>query len=222
MKITVEGIKKKYRKKKVLEKIDFTAQSGQCIGIIGGNGCGKSTLFSILAGVNKADGGSFYWDETDLLKDGKKRADVVGYVPQGTPLIEELNAYDNLLLWYDKSVLQQELETGFLAVLGIGDFLKVQVSKMSGGMKKRLSIGCAVAHRPQVLLLDEPSAALDIVCKKKITEYLKAYKKLGGIIFIATHDPLELEICDCIYIMKNGMLEEYQYSGNLHDLAERL
>lgn len=222
MEIRVEGIRKKYRKKTVLERIDFTGASGQCIGIAGANGCGKSTLFSILAGVNKADSGAFLCDGVNLLADMKKRAEIVGYVPQGTPLIEELNAYDNLLLWYEKERLAEELEKGFLCVLEIGEFLKVPVGKMSGGMKKRLSIGCAVAHNPKILLLDEPSAALDLVCKESISNYLNEYKKQGGIILLASHDLQELKDCDCVYVMKNGVLSPCKVNGDIHDLVGKL
>ena len=78
----------------------FTVESGKCVGILGGNGCGKSTLLSILAGVQQADGGSFLYEgEKDLFTFPRQRAQLVGYVPQGTPLIEELTAKDNLSLW---------------------------------------------------------------------------------------------------------------------------
>lgn len=219
MKIAISGIQKKYGKKQVLKDISFQTESGKCIGIVGGNGCGKSTLFSILAGVNCGNGGSFFCDGNNLLKMTALRTKLVGYVPQGTPLIEELNAYDNLLLWYDAKTIQQELSSGVLGMLGIESFLKIPVCKMSGGMKKRLAIGCAVAHKPRILLLDEPSAALDLVCKERIYNYLRDYKKQGNTIFLATHDVQELELCDEIYIMKEGVLEPYDYDGNVHRLV---
>ena len=136
----IKNIKKKYGKKIVLEDISFSVQEGKCVGILGGNGCGKSTLLSILAGVQKADNGSFLWEGADLFADGKVRSEILGYVPQGNPLMEELTAWDNLRLWYDKESLKKELEEGVLAMLGIPGFIRVPVKKMSGGMKKRLSI----------------------------------------------------------------------------------
>lgn len=222
MEITVAGITKKYRKEQVLNGVDLQVQEGRCIGILGSNGSGKSTLLSILAGVLSPDGGSFACDGEELLTDPKRRAEVVGYVPQGTPLLEELTAWDNLLLWYDKKDLVRQLEDGVLAMLGIGDFLKTQVSKMSGGMKKRLSIGCAVAKRPPVLLLDEPTAALDIVCKQAIASYLKDYKASGGILILATHDVQELSLCDEWYILKDGKLMPFRFDGNLDALVAQL
>lgn len=222
MLIEICNIKKKYGKNDILRGIDLKAENGQCIGILGGNGSGKSTLLSILAGVNRCTEGSFTLDGRDLLKNTKLRASSVGYVPQGTPLFEELTAYDNLLLWYEKDKIKYELENGILGILGIDDFLKVPVNKMSGGMKKRLAIGCSVFNSPKILLLDEPSAALDLVCKERISNYLKAFKSNGGIILLATHDVGEIDLCDSIYIMKNGVLSKYDYDGNIHRLVGNL
>ncbi|MBE6718903.1 MAG: ATP-binding cassette domain-containing protein [Ruminococcaceae bacterium] len=222
MEIQISNIKKKYGKKSVLNGISFSTSEGKCIGILGGNGCGKSTLFSILAGISREDSGTFLCDGIDIIKNKKLRSEILGYVPQGTPLFEELNAYDNLLLWYEPEELEYELQEGILAMLGVNTFLKTQVCKMSGGMKKRLAIGCAVAHKPKILLLDEPSAALDLICKERISNYLKNFKSNGGIILLATHDVGELELCDEMYIMKNGVLSPYSYDGNVHRLVGNL
>lgn len=220
--VEINSVKKKYTKKIVLRDITLTVQEGSCVGILGGNGSGKSTLLSILGGVQRADSGSFLWEGTDLFADEKQRSRILGYVPQGNPLMEELTAWDNLRLWYDKAELRRELEDGVLAMLGIPDFLKVPVKKMSGGMKKRLSIGCAVANHPKVLLLDEPSAALDLICKERIGNYLKDFKAQGGSILLATHDVQELDLCDALFILKDGVLIPYTYDGNIHRLVGRL
>lgn len=222
MKIEIKNIAKSYKKKEVLKDISLCAESGQCVGILGGNGCGKSTLLSILAGVLRADKGDFICDGKSLFADAKLRNRVVGYVPQGTPLIDELTAYDNLLLWYSKKDLEKELESGVLSLLSIKEFLHTRVSRMSGGMKKRLSIGCAMAKHPPVLLLDEASAALDLECKEKIAEYLTKYKGAGGILFLTTHDSMELSLCDKWYIIKDGILKPFEYDGNIRKLSESL
>lgn len=222
MKIEIKEIKKNYGKKQVLESVSFETTGGNCVGILGGNGSGKSTLLSILAGVQKADAGAFLYEGKDLFRNRTQRTRLVGYIPQGTPLLEELTAYDNLLLWYDKETLKKELESGNLAMLGVGEFLKVPVSKLSGGMKKRLSIGCAISGRPPVLLLDEPMAALDITCKQKIHDYVQKHKENGGIAILVTHDLMELSLCDQCYIMKNGRLVPFQYTGNVDDLVKCL
>lgn len=222
MAIELIGIRKSYRHKKVLEGVSLKVEEGSCVGILGGNGCGKSTLLSILAGVQRADEGTFLYQGENLLRDGARRNSVLGYVPQGNPLIEELNAWDNLRMWYDKNTIRRELAGGVLSMLGIDSFLKVPVRKMSGGMKKRLSIGCTVAAHPKILLLDEPSTALDLICKEHIYQYLKQYKKEGGIVLLTTHDTQELELCDQCCILKQGVLSPYQYDGDIHRLAGNL
>lgn len=222
MQIEITHIAKKFKKKQVLKDICLTAEGGTCIGILGANGSGKSTFLSILAGIQGCEGGSFLYDGMDLLTNTKKRTELVGYVPQGTPLIEELSAKDNLLLWYDKKSMGQELHDGVLSLLGIGDFLNVTVSKMSGGMKKRLSIGCAMAKKPPILLLDEPTAALDLSCKQTISSWLQSYKQDGGILLLTTHDAMELALCDSWYILKDGVLQPFVYNGDIHELVERL
>ena len=220
--IQINHLSKNYGKKTV-HNISLCVDRGTCVGILGENGCGKSTFLSILAGTLPGKSGEFLYNGSDLFQNRKAHASIVGYVPQGIPLLEELHALDNLRLWYrSRKELKQELENGVLAMLGIPDFLKVPVSRMSGGMKKRLSIGCAVAHHPKVLLLDEPSAALDLICKERIANYLLEFKRQGGIVLLTTHDIQELPLCDALYILKQGSLIPYTYDGNYHHLAGKL
>ncbi len=222
MDVEIAGIKKAYSRKKVLTDISFSIGAGSCAAILGSNGSGKSTLLSILAGVRKADGGSFFYRGTDLLREPGQIPRTLGYVPQEDPLMEELNAWDNLRMWYDRETLKRELAEGALKILGIDSFLKTPVRRMSGGMKKRLSIGCAVVSHPGILVLDEPSAALDPVCKENIRQFLDAYRREGGIVLMATHDAQDLELCNACYILKDGTLHPWQYDGDFHRLAEAL
>ena len=219
--LELRGIAKKYGKKTVLSDVSFSASPGECLGVIGGNGSGKSTLLSLLAGVCKPDRGSFFWQEKDLFSDPKALRETVGFVPQGTPLFEELTAEDHLKLWYSSSAMKRELQSGILKRLGIDAFLKVRVSRLSGGMKKRLSIGCAMASHPKILLLDEPSAALDLPCKAEIHAYFEAFKKAGGIILLVTHDLQEIDLCDRLYLLKDGKAV-VQGAADLKSLAEKM
>lgn len=220
--IEVRHVQKKYRRKTVLRDVTVSAGPGECIGILGGNGSGKSTLLKTLAGVLRPDGGSFTLGGADLFRDHKRRAAAVGYVPQGTPLLRELTAMDHLRLWYRPEALRRGLSGGVLEMLGVTGFLKTPVGKMSEGMKKRLSIGCALASNPRVLLLDEPSAALDLVCKANILDYFCMYRNRGGILLIATHDPQELELCTGYRLLREGVAEPYEYRGDLRRLSEDL
>lgn len=221
--IEIRHLCKKYGKKTIFEELSLKAYEGSCVGILGENGCGKSTFLAALSGTLPGVRGEFLYQGSDLFKERKLRERLVGYVPQGTPLLEELTALDNLRLWYPgRRELKAELTDGVLAMLGIGDFLKVPVRKMSGGMKKRLAIGCAMASHPRILLLDEPSAALDLICKERIINYLEAFKAGGGIIFLTTHDIQELPVCDRLFILKDQKLAPYIYDGNYHRLVGSL
>ena len=220
--IEIKGIKKKYRKHRVLENVNLEIEQGNIVGILGENGSGKSTLLTILAGLQRPDSGFFNIDGRDLLKNGKLRNELVAYVPQESPLISELTAWDNLRMWYKPDRLKKELSDGFLAMLGIDQFIKVPVNQMSGGMKKRLTIGCAINSDPKILLLDEPTAALDLVCKERIYTYFEQFKRQGGTLILATHEVQEIELCDQCYILKNGQFSSYKYDGDIPHLIGRL
>ena len=230
MQISVRNIRKNYRRKEVLKDISFEAGSGSRIGILGRNGCGKSTLLSVLAGSLKADGGQFlvsddsHPETADLLSSPRLRSSLVGYVPQTPPLFEELSALDNLRLWYTggRKVLERELEDGILKDLKITEFLHKNVRSLSGGMKKRLSIGCALASHPSILLLDEPGAALDLTAKEMIVRYLDHFCTNGGIVLIATHERTEIEACSSTYILRDGIAVPYRFDGDMQHLASQL
>ena len=190
--------------------------------ILGANGTGKSTLLKILSGVLRPNAGRFLWQGEDLLRNSRFRASSVAYVPQGTPLIEELSARDNLRLWYEPEALARSLDDGVLRRLGLDEFLQTQASQLSGGMRKRLSIGCALARDPTILLLDEPTAALDLVAKERILCCFEDFRQNGGLLVIASHDPWELELCDDWRLLRGGVLEPYAYTGERSRLIRDL
>jgi len=107
-------------------------------------------------------------------------------------------------------------------MLGIGDFLKTRVSKLSGGMKKRLAIACSISYDPKILLLDEPCTALDIICKESIYSYISSHLKKGGTVILASHDVYELSLCDDLYLLKNGVLKYYSGERELDSLVKAL
>ncbi len=222
-----EHIKKTYSRKRkpVLTDVSLKAEGGQCVGILGANGCGKSTLLSILSGSIALDGGSVRLEDSredgEAVSMGRNRGQWAAYVPQENPLIEELTARDNLRLWYadNPGRLKTELDSGLLGILGIQEFIDVRVREMSGGMKKRVSIGCAMAKNPPVLLLDEPGAALDLPCKERISVYLRECLRQGKLIIIATHEEREIQMCNRLMLLKDGILQEISYDGDIHHLA---
>ena len=218
----LRDIRKSYGKKTVLRGVSFGAERGEAIGIVGANGSGKSTLLRVLSGVLRSDAGEFYWEGSDLLRSRPALERTVAYVPQGTPLIEELSALDNLRLWYDADALRASLHDGMLRQLGVQDFLKVPASRLSGGMRKRLSIGCAISRDPQILLLDEPAAALDLAARERLLDYFAAFRARGGLIIMATHDLRELESCSRCFLLRGGIAEPYVFDGDTQALAREL
>ena len=200
-----------YGRKSVLTGVSFAVEAGQCVGIVGTNGSGKSTLLNILAGLRKPDSGDIFFDGQQAA--GKTRGQLfrafVGYVPQENNLIPELSVMDNLRLWYQESeALKQGLSSGFLHELGLHEMCHLKAGKLSGGMRKRVSIGCALAGNPVILKLDDPDAALDLPGKADIRRYLAMYRQMGGTIILATHDETDLNLCDRVFALNGGMSRE--------------
>ena len=208
--IEVKSVAKKYGRHEVLKNVSFYANTGECVGIVGANGCGKSTLLKILSGSIKPDSGSLVYDGADPLKNVKIFERLIGYVPQENPLMTQLSVMDNLKFWYCDSSrsLKNDLINGAPAMLGISAYADKRVDRLSGGQKKRLSIACALAKQPPVLIMDEPGASLDIVCKEDIKNYLQRYIQSGGTVILTSHEQTELELCSRMYLLKNGTMHE--------------
>ena len=206
--LEVTNIHKKYGKRTILKGVTFSARPGECVGIIGGNGCGKTTLLSVLAGVNRPDSGSIRFNDEEAV--GKRRLfeKNAAYVPQENPLIPELSAKDNYYLWFrgDRIRMEEDLRTGAGMRLGLRDFFSVPAGKLSGGQKKRLSIAAALSNQASVLIMDEPGAALDLAAKQEILNYIKEYMARGGIVVLTSHEMTEISVCTKLYILKNGVL----------------
>ncbi len=203
-----------YRNQKILDNVSFKLEAGECAALIGANGSGKSTLLSILAGVRKGSTGnaSFKFtrgDKTfDLFKDKKSASKLIGYVPQDDPLMPELTVRDNLLLWSDSpaSKLEELLSGPAIKALDITSFLKKPVRALSGGMRRRVTIACAMINSPDILILDEPASALDLNFRSEIRDYLDLFHRSGGTFILSTHDEADLDICNKILLLKGSHL----------------
>ena len=141
----------------------------------------------------------------------------MGYVPQENPLISELTAIDNLRIWSDMSrdEMEEEIAKEPLSILGVYEFADRKVNSLSGGMKKRLSITATLITKPEVLLMDEPFAALDMVAKHDILDYIVTFKNQGGIVIVASHEEEVLNFCDRIYFIKDHEIREIDKNSNI-------
>lgn len=191
--VTIEKVSLKY-KKTVLTDVTITAEKGDVIGLLGLNGSGKSTLLSAIAGLRRTSSGT-------IKVTGK-----AGFVTQENALIDELTAMDNLKMWtpLSKAEILKELTETELSILKVNDFIDLKVKRMSGGMKKRLAIASVLLSKPDILLLDEPLAALDIPAKNDIIKFIDSFRAKGGTVFIASHSEELFKHCSKIYLLKNG------------------
>lgn len=188
---TINDISKAYGSNIVLDQVSLTANEGEAIGILGANGSGKSTLLSCIA------------------KASAKNPDYrIGYLPQENPLFDELKPIDNLRMWSDlsKKEILSILNEPPISDMGIDRFLDTPVRKMSGGMKKRVSLVSVLINRPQVLLLDEPFAALDLPAKQDFLADMNTFLKQKGIIIVASHEEEIFRFCNKVYLLKDAKL----------------
>ena len=165
-----------YGKKPILENVNLSLDAGQCAVIAGQNGCGKTTLLSLIAGIYKPSSGS-------VNVQGK-----IGYVPQNPALIADATVGENLRFFADVAKCDIPKELPF----DVSSFLKKRVSRISGGMKKQVSIACAMIGDPSVILLDEPCSALDIRFKNDLLDQVSRWKNEGKAIVYVGHDPHEI------------------------------
>lgn len=200
MDVRIEGICHSYGKEKVLNNVTLSISGGTCICITGRNGCGKTTLLTILAGIIAPDSGTI---DLGVAK--------VGYVPQINPLLEDVSVRSNLKLWADS----KELLDCVVKKYDLQEILNKRVNALSGGMKRRLSIACAMVNNPDILILDEPTAALDIEYKALIHSQIKEFVEAGGAVIMVSHEQEELEMGDMCYIIQDGLLSELNMHKNI-------
>lgn len=217
----VEHISFSYRKKEVLRDISFTAKEGDFIGIIGKNGCGKSTLLSVLAGVKRPANGMVSYQGTPLFHKKSSPADIIGYVPQLNPLLPELSVQDNVRLWKRENTAPDTSSDELFRRLELTDVMHTPVAKLSEGLKKRVSIASVLQNNPKILILDEPSAALDLPCKEVIHKQLRSFSDNGGIVLFTSHEEAEFALCSTLYILKEGILLPVSDTSDKHSLIQQ-
>ena len=207
--ITVSKLRKSYRKGQVqaLRGLNFTVDEGEIYGLIGPDGAGKTTLFRIMATLLLPDEGTVSVDGLDVVRDYKAIRRRIGYMPGRFSLYQDLSVEENLSFF--ASIFHTSIEENYDLVKDIYEqiepFKTRKAGKLSGGMKQKLALSCALIHAPRVLILDEPTTGVDPVSRKEFWEMLKRLRLQHGITIIASTPYMdEAGQCDRIALMQDG------------------
>jgi len=208
--IQVDHIVKTYNhgRVKALADVSFSVEKGQLFGLIGPDGAGKTSLFRILTTLLPADSGTAFVRGLDTSKDHRQIRAHLGYMPGRFSLYQDLTVEENLAFF--AAVFGTTVEGNYDQVRDIYDQLKPfrtrPAGKLSGGMKQKLALCCALIHRPQVLFLDEPTTGVDVVSRKEFWEMLKRLKDQGISILVSTPYMDEATLCDRIALIQKGRI----------------
>lgn len=206
--ITLNNITKTYNKGAVLavDNVSLSVKEGEVFGLIGPDGAGKSTIFRLLTTLLLADKGEATVAGLDVVKDFKAIRGVVGYMPGKFSLYQDLTVEENLEFF--ATVFNTSIEENYHLIkdiyVQIEPFKDRRAGKLSGGMKQKLALCCALIHKPKVLFLDEPTTGVDVVSRKEFWEMLKRLKQQGITIMVSTSYMDEATLCDRIALILNG------------------
>ena len=204
--IHCESVSKRYEETEALKGINFDVHKGEIFGIIGPDGAGKTTLFRILTTLILANSGTASVDGFDVVKDYKEIRKRVGYMPGRFSLYQDLTVEENLKFF--ATVFNTTIEENYELIKDIYQqiepFKKRRAGKLSGGMKQKLALSCALIHKPSVLFLDEPTTGVDPVSRKEFWGMLKKLKEQGITILVSTPYMDEASLCDRIALIQNG------------------
>ena len=210
MSITVSNISKSYGKVTALTDISFDVKPGELFGLIGPDGAGKTTLFRILTTLLLADKGQAVVAGYDVLKEYKSIRNSVGYMPGRFSLYQDLTVEENLNFF--ATIFGTTIEENYDLIkdiyVQIEPFKTRRAGKLSGGMKQKLALSCALIHKPKVLFLDEPTTGVDPVSRKEFWEMLKRLQQKGITILVSTPYMDEAALCDRIALIQDGKILE--------------
>lgn len=226
--VTVKDLNKTYRRGKVmaLKGLNFSVEEGEIYGIIGPDGAGKTSLFRILTTLLLADSGQATVDGYDVVKDYKQIRKRIGYMPGRFSLYQDLSVEENLSFF--ATIFGTTIEENYHLIEDIykqiEPFRTRKAGKLSGGMKQKLALSCALIHAPRVLFLDEPTTGVDPVSRKEFWEMLKKLQKEHGItIIVSTPYMDEAVLCDRIALIQDGeFLKIDSPQGIVSSYTERL
>lgn len=214
--ITAESITKSYgsgaSENKVLKGISVSIDDGDYVVILGASGSGKSTFLNVVSGLERADSGSVKYDGVDITKLSDKeltkfRRDKIGFIFQQYYLLPNMTVEKNVRMGADLSDNDNYKE--IIQAVGLGDKLKSYPSELSGGEQQRVSVARALAKRPEILFLDEPTGALDEETGRQVLDYIsKLHRELGFTVIMITHNQNIAEMAKTVIKMNSGRIAE--------------
>ncbi|NDP27097.1 MAG: ABC transporter ATP-binding protein [Flavobacterium sp.] len=217
MSIQVQNISKSYNKIKAVEAISFEVNEGELFGLIGPDGAGKTTIFRILTTLLLANEGLATVAGYDVIRDYKTIRNLVGYMPGKFSLYQDLSVEENLTFF--ATIFGTTIEENYDLIKDI--YIQIQPFKtrragaLSGGMKQKLALCCALIHKPKVLFLDEPTTGVDPVSRKEFWEMLKRLQQKGITILVSTPYMDEAALCDRIALIQKGKILKIDSPENI-------
>ncbi len=216
--VSVKNISKKYgRDKLAVDDVSFSVSKGEIFGLIGPDGAGKTSIFRMLTTLLLPDGGSATVDGLDIVKDYKQIRSRVGYMPGRFSLYPDLSIEENLNFF--ATVFNTTVEENYNLIediyVQIEPFKKRRAGKLSGGMKQKLALCCALIHKPEVLFLDEPTTGVDPVSRREFWGMLKKLKEQNITIVVSTPYMDEADLCDRIALLQLGKILSVDTPANI-------
>lgn len=209
--IKIQNITKTFGKKqevKALQNINLEVPEGSLYGLIGPDGAGKTTLFRILTTLLLPDGGEATVMGHSILENFKKIREIVGYMPGRFSLYQDLSVRENLEIF--ATLFNTTIEENYDLIkdiyIQLEPFSKRRAGALSGGMKQKLALCCALVHKPEILFLDEPTTGVDVVSRKEFWQMLKKLNADGITIFVSTPYMDEATMCDRIALIQEGKI----------------
>jgi len=221
--IEVHGLIKRFDAIAAVDELSFAVDRGEIFGLVGPDGAGKTTTMRMLAGVMRPDGGSIVIDGVDVIADPEESKQHISYMPQRFGLYEDLTVDENIRFYADlfeiSASTREERARRLLAASGMTKFRSRLAGQLSGGMKQKLGLTCALVHTPQILLLDEPTTGVDPVSRRDFWRILYGLREDGVTIIITTAYLDEAERCNRLALLHGGRA---LYCDTPHALKQRM
>lgn len=215
--IEVINITKYYGNVLALDSVSISVEKGELFGVIGPDGAGKTSLFEILVTLQTASQGDTFVDGLNCQKEYKDIRKIIGYMPGRFSLYQDLSVRENLNFFAE--IFGSSIEDGRELIediwVQIEPFSSRKAGKLSGGMKQKLALCCALVHKPKVLFLDEPTTGVDPVSRKEFWQMLKRLKAKGITIFVSTPYMDEAVLCDRVALIQNGKILQTDSPENI-------